>query len=73
MEPTKDELRVLAAVATGAAEVTVAEIAQQLGVPQRTVSRHLCSLFQQVGTVDTGQVAQDLRAQWWRDEGGGIT
>lgn len=70
MEPTKDELRVLAAVATGAAEVTAEEIAQKLGVPLNRFSKHLCSLFQQLGTVDTARVAQELGAQWLREEGG---
>lgn len=70
MEPTKDELRVLAAVAA-ADEVTLEGLSKQLGMSMGTVARLICTGFAKIATdVDTGQVSQDLRAQWQREEGG---
>jgi hypothetical protein len=70
MEPTKDELRVLTAVAA-ADEVTLEDLARQLGMDIRAVARLICTGFAKIATdVDTGQVAQDLREQWLREEGG---
>ncbi len=68
MEPTKDELRVLAAVAA-ADEVTLEGLAEQLGMHISVVARLICTGFAKIATdVDTGQVAQDLREQWLREE-----